>query len=265
MLFLTSILLLVPAVWSQSTSTSYRVEPTLASWATIGVAQTPTVSNPNAILAQNVCPGYTLSKVVESSRGLTGQLTLAGRPCDVYGGDYTNLTLSVYFDTETRLHVTIEDTAQVQYRIPPSLINVPPPASTVGSLTYNFSYNESPFEFWVTRIDDGEILFDTRGYKLVFETQYLELTTNLEENYNIYGLGEVIHALRLGNNFTRTMWAKYVSCQALLISVMRLIPLMRIYMDLIPSTSNTSILTARLDEIIQRTPFIYEAQMAWIS
>ena len=28
----------------------------------------------------------------------------------------------------------------------------------------------------------------------------------MPEEYNLYGLGETIHALRLGNNFTKTMW-----------------------------------------------------------
>lgn len=199
--------LLAQAVLGQSTP-SFIPEPTVASWATIGVAQTPTVSNPAAVIAQNVCPGYSLSNVQKTSRGLTGSLSLSGSPCNAYGKDYTNLTLSVYYDTETRLHVTVEDDGKVQYRIPGDLVAIPPPADTIGDVTYAFNYTESPFEFWVTR-SDGDILFDTRGYKLIFETQYLELTTNMEEDYNVYGLGEVIHSLRLGTNFTRTMWAKY--------------------------------------------------------
>jgi alpha-glucosidase len=202
-----AVLVLGQAVWGQSTS--FRVEPTLASWATIGVEQTPTVTNPNAVIAQDVCPGYSLSNVKKTNRGLTGSLSLTGSACNVYGKDYTNLTLSVYYDTETRLHVTISDDEQKQYRIPESLVGVPLPASSIGKVDYTFQYNESPFEFWVSR-SDGDILFDTRGFKLVFETQYMELTTNMEEGYNVYGLGEVIHALKLSNNFTRTMWAKYV-------------------------------------------------------
>jgi len=198
--------LLVQAAWAQS-STSFRPEPTVATWATIGVAQTPTVSNSAVVIAQNVCPGYSLSNVQKMDRGLTGSLTLNGSACNAYGKDYANLTLTVFYDTETRLHVNIEDNNNTQYRIPQNLVNIPAPFSSVGDLQYSFNYNESPFEFWVLR-NDGEVLFDTRGYKLIFETQYLELTTTMEEGYNVYGLGEVIHSLRLGNNFTRTMWAK---------------------------------------------------------
>jgi len=202
--------LLAQTIVGQTTSTtSFRVLPTVASWATIGVAQTPTVTNPNAVIAQDICPGYSLSNVQKTDRRLTGSLSINGSACNAYGRDYSNLTLTVYYDTETRLHVTIEDDDQAQYRIPDNLVNIPAPDPSVSNPAYSFEYNESPFEFWVTR-NDGEVLFDTRGWKLVFETQYIELTTNMEEGYNVYGLGEVIHSLRLQENFTRTMWAKYV-------------------------------------------------------
>jgi alpha-glucosidase len=42
---------------------------------------------------------------------------------------------------------------------------------------------------------------------LVYENQFIEFVSALPENYNLYGLGEVIHGLRMGNNFTRTFWA----------------------------------------------------------
>ena len=61
--------LLVQAVWGQST-TSFTTEPTVASWATVGVAQTPTVSNPAAVVAQEVCPGYSLSNIQKSGSGV---------------------------------------------------------------------------------------------------------------------------------------------------------------------------------------------------
>lgn len=208
-MFLGVTFLLAQAVWGQS-STSFIPEPTVPSWATIGVAQTPTVSNPTAVIAQDVCPGYSLSNVQKTDRGLTGSLSLDGPACNAYGKDYMNLTLTVYYDTETRLHVTIEDDDKKQYRIPENLVAIPPPLDTIGDVTYSFNYIESPFEFWVTR-DNGEVLFDTRGYKLIFETQYLELTTNMEEDDNVYGLGEVIHSLKLHKNFTRTLYAKYCS------------------------------------------------------
>ena len=196
-------------------SSPFRAQPIAPPWPTLGVPQTPTVTDPNAIVPQDRCPGYTLSNVQKFPRGLNGFLALNGAPCNSYGKDYPELLLSVYYDTETRLHVTIEDINGTQYRIPESLVSIPMPSEGIDAVQYSFNYNEAPFEFWITR-NDGDILFDTRGYKLIFETQYIEITTNMEEGYNVYGLGEVIHSLKLDTNLTLTMWAKYVqpSCSA---------------------------------------------------
>ena len=51
------------------------------------------------------------------------------------------------------------------------------------------------------------VLFSTEGTKLVFENQFVEFASSLPENYNLYGLGESIHGLRLGNNSTKTIYA----------------------------------------------------------
>jgi hypothetical protein len=254
--------LLMQAIWGQS-STSFIPEPTVASWATVGVAQIPTVSDPAAVIAQEICPGYSLSNVKKTDRGLTGSLSLSDSACNAYGQDYTNLMLTVYYDTETRLHVTIEDVNKTQYRIPENLVGIPPPSDSIGDVDYDFNYTESPFAFWVTR-SDGDILFDTRGYKLIFETQYLELTTNMEEDYNVYGLGEVIHSLKLRKNFTRTMWTKHVQLKSFLISVMKQILLMETFTVHIQSTSNTNILMAQPDEITPHMPCIYVVRTEWI-
>jgi alpha-glucosidase len=72
----------------------------------------------------------------------------------------------------------------------------------------SFIYNNDPtFSFQVVRKSTGDVLFDTTGTQLVFENQFIEFASALPENYNLYGLGEVIHGLRMGNNFTRTFWA----------------------------------------------------------
>lgn len=51
------------------------------------------------------------------------------------------------------------------------------------------------------------MLFDTTGTVLVFENQFIEFVSSLPAGYNLYGLGERIHGLRLGNNFTATIYA----------------------------------------------------------
>lgn len=73
-------------------------------------------------------------------------------------------------------------------------------------LTLSWS-NEPSFGFKITRKATGSIVFDTEGTVLVFENQFIEFVSALPENYNLYGVGERIHGLRLGNNFTATIYA----------------------------------------------------------
>lgn len=72
----------------------------------------------------------------------------------------------------------------------------------------NFVWSNDPsFNFEIFRGSTGDVLFSTAGTKLVFENQFIEFASSLPENYNLYGLGETIHGLRLGNNFTKTIYA----------------------------------------------------------
>lgn len=49
----------------------------------------------NALAA---CPGYKASNVKTSNNGLTAQLSLAGKACNVYGDDLKNLILEVTYE-----------------------------------------------------------------------------------------------------------------------------------------------------------------------
>lgn len=71
-----------------------------------------------------------------------------------------------------------------------------------------FSWTNNPtFSFTIIRKSSGDILFSTKGSVLVFEDQFLEFKTTMPKNYNVYGLGEHIHGLRLGNDFNATIYA----------------------------------------------------------
>ena len=122
------------------------------------------------------------------------------------------------FHLWVRLHVNIYDTANSQFTIPPSVIELPPAPTEDFTQTSDlvFNYDSAPFAFWITRRSepDATPLFDTRvsslppapvpplnssdpstaidSFDLVFEDQYLQLTSALPYDTNIYGLGEVI-------------------------------------------------------------------------
>lgn len=157
------------------------------------------------------CPGYKASNVQTTLTGFTADLTLAGAPCDVYGDDLRDLTLTVTYDTSTRLHVKIQDVANSVYQVPESVFTRPSSSEAViaGNAALEFNYTESPFAFTVSRTDTGETLFDTSAASLVFETQYLRLRTKLPDNPNLYGLGEHSDPFRLNTtDYIRTLWSR---------------------------------------------------------
>ena len=142
-----------------------------------------------------------------------------------------------------RLHVNIFDTVKEQFTIPSDVIPVDAgdrSPSLKGTSDLQFNYDPSPFAFWITRRSepDAQPLFDTRltslpttpispiipgdnstaldGFPLVFEDQYLQLTSALPLGANVYGLGEVLASSGFrrdvgtngGVGTVQTLWAR---------------------------------------------------------
>lgn len=201
---------------------------------------TSTNSTNSPSLNVSSCPGYTLHALHTSSTGFTASLSLAGAPCNAFGTDIANLTLAVSYESQSRLHVKIADVANQQFVVPESLIPRPGTSGewTADSSDLVFHYDTSPFAFWITRrlSEEEQPLFDTRisslpptpispvipsdnstaldGFPLVFEDTFLQLTSALPYDANVYGLGEVIASSGfrrnvVGENGTiQTNWAR---------------------------------------------------------
>ncbi|KAE8397719.1 glycosyl hydrolases family 31-domain-containing protein [Aspergillus pseudonomiae] len=194
-------------------SSSFAPQYTLPVSANEAPPVLPNIRDPLAVDAQTVCPGYVASSVQQTPTGLTALLSLAGHGCNVYGTDIDSLNLTVEYQTTDRLHVEIVPTYigtgnATQYIIPPGVVAKPGVEGSNAESDLEFSWtNEPSFGFEVARRSTKDVLFSTKGKKLVFEDQFIEFTSPLPENYNIYGLGESVHAFRLGNNYTKTFYA----------------------------------------------------------
>lgn len=172
------------------------------------------------------CQGYSLvGSPRKSSGGFTADLALRGEPCNAYGVDIKNLTLAVVYEKPEQLHVHIYDTAKNQYQLPNGVIFDRPgddPEKDAGStaedshLEFHHTDDKAPWAFWITRKSTGDVIFDTRperiptydqplnetethrnstampAHPLIFENQYLQLSSALPKDANIYGLGEYI-------------------------------------------------------------------------
>jgi alpha-glucosidase len=170
----------------------------------------PNIIDPLAVDPQSVCPGYTASNVLETANGITADLTLAGPACNVYGTDIEALTLTVEYQALDRLHVGIQPKYigpenATWFLLPEELLQKPgvdtESCSSESDLEFAWT-NDPTFAFNVTRKSTGDVLFTTEGSQIVYEDQFIEFGSSLPENYNLYGLGESIHGLRLGNNLT---------------------------------------------------------------
>jgi alpha-glucosidase len=196
--------------------TSFTAQFTLPASIDYGANLIPNVEDPEAKVPQSICPGYKASNVEHSQHGFTATLTLAGQACNVYGTDVDVLNLTVAYQSAHRLaveitpaHVTAENASW--YILPSEQVykpeqGVPDEANEDIDLQFVWS-NEPTFSFAVLRKSTGDVLFSTEGSVLVFEDQFVEFVSDLPENYNLYGLGERLHGLRLGDNLTATMFA----------------------------------------------------------
>lgn len=172
----------------------------------------PTIDDSDAIDPQNACHHHRVSNVKEHKYGLTADLDLQGRECNVYGRDVPELRLVVEYQAKDRLHVEIlprymGPQNESWFVLHEKLIPKPKIDKEYdgGDRDLDFELHQgSEFGFSVKRARSGETLFTTDDSKLIFEDQFIELKTIMPENYNVYGLGEVMSRFRLGNNFTST-------------------------------------------------------------
>ena len=138
-----------------------------------------------------------------------------------YGTPISPLTMVVNFDTDDQIHIKIYDPNQERWEVPQSLLPTPETFTTStstssihqprDSLNYEFPYTSNPLGFAVTRLLDDVVIFNTTTLGLfnglVFEDQYLEISTQLPPKANIYGLGEHSTRLRLNSmGQTYTFW-----------------------------------------------------------
>lgn len=214
--FIAVLIALFSLAVAESTTSAATAQITVPASANNGEPVLPNISDPEAIDPQKVCPGYKISNVKVQHHSIDATLTLAGEPCNVYGDDIHQLQLHVHYQATDRLHIEIEPT----YLGPQNQSWFVPPENQLRKARANkrtpceatlddlkFVWGDSP-SFWmkVARRASGEVVFDTSGSVLVFENQFVEFKTSLPEEYNLYGLGETVHSLRLGNNLTRTLW-----------------------------------------------------------
>lgn len=134
------------------------------------------------------------------------------------------------FEKSTRLRVHISDSTKTRWEVPQSLIPRPKVDSPLALKRSTppmmaITYTKKPFGFAITRISNGDVLFNstpplvttkhgdnnltTLFNGLVFKDQYLEISTQLPSKQStLLGLGETTRTegLKLTKGRTYTLW-----------------------------------------------------------
>eukprot|EP00026_Physarum_polycephalum_P002843 Phypoly_transcript_02852.p1 GENE.Phypoly_transcript_02852~~Phypoly_transcript_02852.p1 ORF type:complete len:845 (+),score=106.60 Phypoly_transcript_02852:55-2589(+) len=155
-------------------------------------------------------PGYQISSMNKTPYGYKGSLSLLG--AGPYGSDIQNPAVEVYFQTENILRIKIYDSNNTRWEVP-NVNQLQPPTDAPANLNYKITFTDKPFGFAITRLSNNDVIFNTSSPQfdpILFEDQYLELSTILPDSPNIYGLGERVAPFRLPSN-TYTMWAKDIA------------------------------------------------------
>jgi len=150
---------------------------------------------------------YSVTDSKKNEHGFTLSLGLA-QGDNRYGKDIEKLQLDIYFQTDDRLRFVFSDPAVKRWRVPSfTIIDKTTGASTSDQAKYSVKWNVTPFSLQVTRKSDQQLLFDSTGSELIFEDQFLEISTKVPLGSAIYGLGEQISTMKLGYR-TYSIWTQ---------------------------------------------------------
>jgi len=155
--------------------------------------------------------GYALSSIDKDASGYSGTLYFIGDESEDYGAHIKNLSLQVYFESESYVRVKITDQFSERWEIPQSVIHRPHiTPSTDGGFEYKFEYDVYPFSFKIIRTLDQYCVFHFSS-EFIFKDQFINFSSLFDEGVLTYGLGEstrLHQALSPGSTFT--MWARDV-------------------------------------------------------
>jgi alpha-glucosidase (family GH31 glycosyl hydrolase) len=148
---------------------------------------------------------YKVKNLKKSSSGMTATLDFGSQKCGKYDADITSLDFAATFETDTRLHLKVTPSDLEKYPhnadIPKEAFPFVPEVKGASDPEYVFDLEEDGDFNIVVKRKNGKIIFNTLEF--VFEQQYLQITTSVPVNANIYGIGEIVSEFKRNANATR--------------------------------------------------------------
>lgn len=192
-------------------------------WAPSSASGVPWCFYPNGYF-----DGYKVVSSQTTESGMVLDLALSGGDWSAFGASVSQLRVNVSMADDATAHIKIFDPNATRWEVPQSFIprsedpgpvvaSAGPAKVVVSNGLVKVSYTSQPFGIAVTRLSDGEVLFNSTPTAagafngLTFKDQYLELSTQLPRGANLYGLGEATRpdGLRLNASspYQHTLWA----------------------------------------------------------
>ncbi|RHZ86672.1 hypothetical protein Glove_48g60 [Diversispora epigaea] len=163
--------------------------------------------------------GYQLKDIKSSDTHFTASLNLLPDhhdPIPEYGTELKNLKIKVEYQTANRIRVRISDLKEERWRVPKDVVklneNTTIKKGMKTNFDYEFGYESNPFGFYIKRKGDNERIFDITNQRFIFKNQYIEISTKLPSQSNIYGFGETVGSFKRSVGSRMTIWARDAQC-----------------------------------------------------
>lgn len=170
-----------------------------------------------------LCSIYKVVAISQSVDSVSAKIELDASRCVVDPESVTQLQLDAFM-ADDLIHLKIIDALHTRWEIPSYL--VPSPFTNHTSVLKPAEFSESdsfyvlqspkmilkiqysPFNFAIIRKSDNEVLFDTNHpdsewNSIIYNRQFLQISSKLPKNAHLYGFGERAHPFRLDSKNSR--------------------------------------------------------------
>eukprot|EP01138_Halocafeteria_seosinensis_P012324 gb/GECG01012593.1/.p1 GENE.gb/GECG01012593.1/~~gb/GECG01012593.1/.p1 ORF type:complete len:1024 (+),score=93.82 gb/GECG01012593.1/:1-3072(+) len=148
--------------------------------------------------------GYSVSNSVNTYYGAQSNLTWSSKVRGPYGNDPQTVTVDIREETDNRLHVKFTEPGKHRHEVPGIISSSNSRQSAKPSNpSYKYRLNNSPFGLEVTNTQGNIAFFNSTPpaggsfSSLIFEEQYMEISSQIPQTAKVYGIGEHVTPLEL--------------------------------------------------------------------
>ncbi|EDV19132.1 uncharacterized protein TRIADDRAFT_34135 [Trichoplax adhaerens] len=154
------------------------------------------------------------ASIVTTNFGIRAYLTRCKNNPVIIQNAVKQLIVDIQTQTSSRIRIRMYDPNQERYQVPIDLPNTDQTSSprALSSTLYNISVTAMPFAISIKRKSTGKVIFDTSIGGLVYENQFLEISTRLASQ-DFYGLGEHEHRTLKHQDFNWKLWGLFARDQ----------------------------------------------------